>query len=83
MFKQALILSTLAITALYSVGHAETYTVDGTKGKTKLQAIVALANNPKAKVERCAYKETQDKNEGQVQCRLAELSPRGTIRLAK
>lgn len=83
MFKQALILSTLAVTALYSVGHAETYIVNGTKDQPKLKAIVALASDPKAKVERCAYKESQDSNEGKILCRAVEMSPRGTLRLAK
>ena len=79
MFKLALILTTLTC----SLSFAETYVVNGTKDQTKLKAIMALASDPKAKVERCAYKEAQDKNEGAVICRTVELSPRGTIRLAK
>lgn len=63
--------------------YAETYTVNGTKDQGKLKAIVALAADPKAKVERCQYKEKQDSNEGAVLCRPVELGPRGTIRLLK
>ena len=63
--------------------YAETYIINGTKDQGKLKAIVALANDPKAQVQRCQYKEKQDSNEGAVLCRPVELGPRGTIRLVK
>lgn len=62
---------------------AETYTVEGKKDQSKRQAIVALASNPKTKVERCKYTEGQDTNVGKVVCKTVELGPRGTIRLQK
>lgn len=76
---------TLFLLILIAAGivHAETYVIDGSKGKTKLEAIVAMAQNPKAKVERCKFTEKQDSNEGAVVCRAVELSPRGTLRLQK
>ena len=80
MFKLALILATLT---LATTSYAETYTIDGTKGQTKLKAIVALASNKTAKVERCTNKDGQDDNVAKMSCRLVELGPRGTLRLAK
>lgn len=81
--KRLAIASLYALLALPLNVNAETYTVNGTKDQGKLKAIVALANDPKAKVERCQYKEAQDSNNGAVICRPVELGPRGTIRLVK
>lgn len=80
MFKHTLL---IALIALPLSAVAETYTINGTKDQGKLKAIVALANDPKAKVEKCQYKEKQDSNEGAIVCRPVELGPRGNIRLVK
>jgi hypothetical protein len=77
----------LALFALYALiaspltANAETYVISGTKGKTKRDAIVALAKDPKTDVQRCKYTEAQDSNEGKVICKQVELGPRGSIRL--
>ena len=73
----------LILLVLVTHAHAETYNVDGKTGQTKLSAIVAMANNPKAHIERCKFTEKTDSNEGAVVCRTVELSPRGTLRLQK
>lgn len=64
-------------------GNAETFVINGKEKQNKLQAIVALAQNPKTKVERCKFTEGQDSNEGKIVCKTVELGPRGTIRLQK
>ncbi len=79
MFKLILI----ALTLTSAVSFAETYTIDGAKDQPKLKAIVALANNPKAHVERCTNKDGQDNNVAVMTCKQVELGPRGTLRLAK
>lgn len=81
MFKQTIVLAALIALPLNLM--AETYVINGSKDKTKLQALVAKAQDPKASVQRCQYKEKQDSNEGSVICRDVELSPRGTLRLIK
>lgn len=79
MFKLALIALTLTSATL----KAETYTINGTKDQPKLKAIVALANDPKTKVERCTNKDGQDNNVAVLSCKPVELGPRGTLRLQK
>ena len=85
--ESRLILAAFTIMALImgyrTFAHAETYTIDGKTGSTKLQAIVAAAGNPKSKIERCKFTEKTDSNDGAVVCRSVELSPRGTLRLQK
>ena len=85
MFHATIIgsLSLFLLLVIVSHAKAETYNINSTKGATKLQAIVAAAKDPKTKIERCKYTEAQDSNEGKVICRAVELSPRGTLRLAK
>ena len=79
MLKYALI----ALIALPLNVRAETYTVNGAKSKTRIEALSAAFKDHNAKIERCAYKEVQNKNEGKVICRPVELSPKGTLVLAK
>ena len=83
----AVILGGICLVLLLAIvahkANAETYVINGTKDATKLQAIVAAAKDPKAKIERCKFTEKTDSNEGAVVCRSVELSPRGTLRLQK
>jgi hypothetical protein len=73
----------ITILLVSGLANAETYTINGKQGSTKLQALVALAQNKDAKVERCKFTEDQDSNKGSVKCKPVELSPRGTIRIQK
>lgn len=62
-----------------TIARAETYVVDGTKGKTKVEAMQAAYSNPKAKIERCKFKEKKNSNEGAIECRPVEIGSNGTL----
>ena len=64
-------------------GHAETYVVNGNKGQTKVDAMKAAYNDPKAVIERCKFKEKKNSNEGAVECRKVEIGSNGTLVLQK
>ena len=85
--ESRLILAAFTIMALImgyrTFAHAETYVVNGTKGQTKVDAMKAAYNDPKAKIERCKFKEKKNSNEGEVQCRSVEIGSNGTLVLQK